>query len=173
MQINADRAREIANQDISEQIAKVTTEMKLQAQELRNTESSLENYRERLAKLQQQQELGLVVNQDTIDALKSSITSYEESSATIQENIAKYSVLISNLREATSAYQLWQDAQNAPESGDMYDDTLSALQQINEGLESGKVGTQKFEASVEFLIPDDVSRDNAEAIEDYKENVLR
>lgn len=172
MQINADRAREIANQDISEQIAKATTEMKLQAQELRNTESSLENYRERLAKLQQQQELGFVVNQDTIDALKSSIASYEESSATIQENIAKYSVLISNLREATSAYQLWQDAQNAPESGDMYDDTLSALQQINEGLESGKVGTQKFEASVEFLIPDDVSRDNAEAIEDYKENVL-
>ena len=172
MQINAERAREIADADITAQVAKATTEMKLQGQQLRTTEEALTDYKNELRNLYAQQARGVDVNEEQIALLERTISSYEEQSSAIQSNIEKYAVLISSLRETTGAYQLWKDAQNAPESGDMYDDTLTALQQIEEGFETGKVGTQKFEASVEFLVPDDVDRENADAIEEYKNNVL-
>lgn len=172
MQINAERAREIADADITAQVAKATTEMKLQGQQLRTTEEALTDYKNELRSLYAQQARGVDVNEEQIALLERTISSYEEQSSAIQSNIEKYAVLISSLRETTGAYQLWKDAQNAPESGDMYDDTLTALQQIEEGFETGKVGTQKFESSVEFLVPDDVDRENADAIEEYKNNVL-
>lgn len=172
MKINADRAKEIAQQDVSAQITKATTQMKMQAQELRNTESALTEYRSQLQNLYNQQAAGVSVSQEQISTLEQTIASYESTSDAIQGNINKYAVLISNLREAAGAYAEWQNAQDASESGDMYDDTHLALQDIEEGLESGKVGRKDFKAAVDFLIPDDVSRDNMEAIEDYKENVL-
>lgn len=75
----------------------------------------------------------------------------------------------SELAETLSAYNKWKTAQNDPESGDMYDDTITALKQIQEGLESGKVGTAKFEAAVEFLIPE-ANRDDVSA---YVESLKR
>lgn len=83
--------------------------------------------------------------------------------------IQKYRVMQSELAETLSAYNKWKAAQNDPESGDMYDDTITALEQIQEGLESGKVGTAKFEAAVEFLIPE-ANRDDVSA---YVESLKR
>ena len=83
--------------------------------------------------------------------------------------IQKYRVMQSELAETLSAYNKWKTAQNDPESGDMYDDTITALEQIQDGLESGKVGTAKFEAAVEFLIPE-ANRDDVSA---YVESLKR
>lgn len=82
--------------------------------------------------------------------------------------VQKYSVMQSELAETLSAYTAWKEAQNEPETGDMYDDTLKALEQIQEGLDSGKVGTAKFKASVEMLIPEASKDDVAAYIESLK-----
>ena len=51
MKINAERAREIADQDVSASIAEASTEMKVQASTLRDTQDALLGYKEQLAKL--------------------------------------------------------------------------------------------------------------------------
>ena len=76
--------------------------------------------------------------------------------------------LKNKLLELTAAYSKWREAQSGPESGDIYDDSLQALQQILDGLESGKVGTDKYKASVEFLVPEAKREDVSEYIESLK-----
>lgn len=60
----------------------------------------------------------------------------------------------SEIAFATSSYKKWLDAQEAPEAGDAYADMLTAMGQIKEGQESGKIGTAKYKAAVELLVPD-------------------
>lgn len=60
----------------------------------------------------------------------------------------------SEIAFATSSYKKWLDAQEAPEAGDAYADMLTAMGQIQEGQESGKIGTAKYKAAVELLVPD-------------------
>lgn len=172
MQLNADKLREIANEDISDQIRKASMELKIQGNALVETESSLAEYKTQLRNLQNQQKNGIEVDEIKLSYLEKMVDEYEQSSQSIQLNIDKYSVLISSLREATGAYQAWQNAQNAAESGDMYDDTYTALQDIQEGLETGKIGTKSFQAAVEFLVPDSIDKENISAIEEYKNNFL-
>lgn len=85
-----------------------------------------------------------------------------------EQLITKYRVMQSELAETLSAYNKWKTAQNAPETGDMYDDTLTALEQIQDGLDSGKVGTAKYEASVALLVPEANREDVAAYMETLK-----
>ncbi|MCI9576106.1 MAG: hypothetical protein HFJ84_05475 [Clostridiales bacterium] len=85
----------------------------------------------------------------------------------LEQNINQYDLLKSHIQEATGAYRSWLYAQNTPESGDMYTDAQSALQEIEEGLNSGKVGTKKYKAAVEFLVPDEVSQKGEQAVQSY------
>lgn len=172
MTINAEKAREIANTDITAQITKAKLAMQDEARQYIENMETIEEYKSRLDSLYDSQGNFIGENESAADALRQQINSLYDSSEAIQNNIDKYAILVSSLREATGAYQLWQDAQSAPESGDMYDDTSSALKQISEGLESGKVGTQKFQTAVDFLIPDDVDSEDIAKIEEYKNNVL-
>ena len=85
-----------------------------------------------------------------------------------EQLITKYRVMQSELADTLSAYNKWKDAQNDPESGDMYDDTITALKQIQDGLKSGKVGTAKYTASVELLVPEANRDDVAEYVKSLK-----
>ena len=172
MTINAEKAREIADTDIIAQIAKAKLAMQDEARQYIENMETIKEYKSRLDSLYDSQGNFIGENESAADALRQQIDSLYDSSEAIQNNIDKYAILVSSLREATGAYQLWQDAQSAPESGDMYDDTSSALKQISEGLESGKVGTQKFQTAIDFLIPDDVDSEDIAKIEEYKNNVL-
>ena len=62
------------------------------------------------------------------------------------------------LEYVTSAYKRWLDAKNAPEAGDMYDETLNAWGAIDKGLESGKIGTNEFTSASDWLIPKEGKR---------------
>ena len=85
-----------------------------------------------------------------------------------EQLITKYRVMQSELAETLSAYNKWKTAQNASETGDMYDDTLTALEQIQDGLDSGKVGTAKYEASVALIVPEANREDVAAYMETLK-----
>lgn len=89
----------------------------------------------------------------------------EQESDTVADKI---DILKEKLLELTAAYSKWKAAQSGPESGDIYDDSIQALQQIQDGLESGKVGTEKYKASVEFLVPEANREDVAAYVESLK-----
>lgn len=91
---------------------------------------------------------------ESTKALEDKITALESEQALIKDDIDAYNRLGSEIAYATSSYKKWLDAQDAPEAGDAYADMLTAMGQIQEGQKSGKVGTAKYKAAVELLVPD-------------------
>lgn len=85
----------------------------------------------------------------------------EAQSKQLRENCRNLQMQYSLLVQSSGAYQDWVNAQNATESGDMYDSIIKARQTIAEGLKNGKIGTEKFKAAVELAIPEDYQGDIA------------
>lgn len=85
----------------------------------------------------------------------------EAQSKQLRENCRNLQMQYSLLVQNSGAYQDWVNAQNATESGDMYDSIIKARQTIAEGLKNGKIGTEKFKAAVELTIPEDYQGDIA------------
>lgn len=85
----------------------------------------------------------------------------EAQSKLLRENCRNLQMQYSLLVQSSGAYQDWVNAQNATESGDMYDSIIKARQTIAEGLKNGKIGTEKFKAAVELTIPEDYQGDIA------------
>lgn len=115
---------------------------------------------------QEIQELGGTY-EDLTDEKKSQYDQLVAEQDQIEKNIAKYSIMRSELMSLSSAYIAWKSAQDAPESGEMYDDTQTALEQIKDGLKTGKIGTLKYKASVDLLVPD------GEDVNDYMKTLNR
>lgn len=90
----------------------------------------------------------------TAASIQAQIAALQSENGAILNDIAGYERLTSQLQYATSAYKKWLDAQNAPEAGEAYDNLFTAMGQIKEGKESGKIGTAKYKAAVELLVPD-------------------
>lgn len=72
--------------------------------------------------------------------------------------------------QVSGAYQDWLNAQNATEAGTMYDDAIKAYDAIKDALESGKIGTQKYKAAVEFLVPKSVDEN---AVQQYVDTLKK
>lgn len=85
----------------------------------------------------------------------------EAQSKQLRENCRNLQMQYSLLVQNSGAYQDWVNAQNATESGDMYDSIINAKKAIAEGLKNGKIGTEKFNAAVELTIPEDYQGDIA------------
>lgn len=85
----------------------------------------------------------------------------EAQSKQLRENCRNLQMQYSLLVQSSGAYQDWVNAQNATESGDMYDSIINAKKAIAEGLKNGKIGTEKFKAAVELAIPEDYQGDIA------------
>lgn len=97
---------------------------------------------------------------DVAASIRGQIAALKLENNGLTSEIAGYERLASQLQYATSAYKKWLDAQNAPEAGDAYNNLITAMGQIKEGQENGKIGTAKYKAAVELLVPDgkDVSK---------------
>lgn len=89
-----------------------------------------------------------------IDVIKDKIAALEDEQNVLRSDIDTYNRLGSEIAYATSAYKKWLDAQDAPEAGDAYESMLTAMKQIQEGQKSGKIGTAKYKAAVELLVPE-------------------
>ncbi|MDD4279017.1 MAG: hypothetical protein PHX74_04700, partial [Candidatus Sumerlaeales bacterium] len=111
--------------------------------------------------------------EDSIAYLENQKSALEISQQGILDEIKAYDVLTSEIEYATSAYKRWLDAKNGPEAGDAYDELSVAMKAIDDGLESGKVGTRKFKAAEELLIPEEVSAQGVQAIQKYKKSMMR
>ncbi len=165
MQLNADKVNEIIEAKSEEQIALNNTNKALAQSKYLDNAKKIEEYREQLRNATDASDSEKQAIQNSIDALL-------DENSTLADTCSQYDLLSASLREATGAYQHWLNSQSASDYGDMADDALSAIQQIRDTYDSesdifGNFGSKKFDAAVEFIIPDSVSPDDLSAIESY------
>lgn len=170
MQINAEKARELAKANIENKIA--TNE-----NEKANRELSYARNLSEIAELNNQ----IITNTNLSEAQKqeiqSKVSALEAENQGYLNDINSLDVLNASLRESISAYQEWKNAQSAAESGDMFDDAVSAMQIINDTLNNessdiyGRIGRQKYKTSLDFVIPSDVDSEDEDAVRKYLKSV--
>ncbi len=172
MQLNADKVREIAEAKAEEQIAvNDTNKAYAQAEYLKNA-NQIDAYRRKLRDKNFEEGETAESVQNSIDALR---TENEELADICQQ----YDLLSANLREATGAYQHWLNAQSAADYGDMADESVNAIERIRDTLINydsdifGEVGSLKYDAAVDLIIPDSVDKDDASAVESYMRDFSR
>lgn len=172
MRLNSEAAREIANEDITRQIAQAKIALQGEAKQYRENAEAIEEYESKLRSISDSQGNIIAGKDEYATYLRNEIDAYNAQNEAIEGHINEYQLLINTLQNATSAYQLWIDAQNAPESGDMYDSVKTVMSDIDEGLTSGKLNTNAYKAAVNLAIPDTIDQEDAAAIERYKQNIL-
>ena len=165
MQLNADKVTEIAKAKADEQVAINNTNKALaQSQYLENARQ-IEQYRQQLRDAS-------FAEGETADSIQSSIDALLDENSAIADTCAQYDLLSASIQEAVGAYQHWLNAQSASDYGDMANDTVSAIQQIRDTYDAnsdiyGNFGSKKFEAAVDFIVPDSVDREDLGSIESY------
>lgn len=95
----------------------------------------------------------------------------EGSTSQTQAQIAELALLSQEYQYAMSNLYAWEQAQSAPDDGDLYNKGKQAFDQIADGFNTGKVGTEKFEAAKNLLIPQWVYEQGLEAAEEYAKNL--
>lgn len=113
---------------------------------------------ERLAKLTQQYyELDEAQRAATegVD-LFNQISSLQAEQSALTDTINKYSILESTLSDVSQAYKDYQALMDGPSPEDHYETGLEAVENLQKGLESGKLGTAEFTAGAQLMIPDSV-----------------
>lgn len=165
MQLNAERVKEIAQAKADEQVAINNTNKALEQAKYLENAKQIEQYRQKLrdanfAEGESQQSV-----QASIDALLA------ENSA-IADTCKQYDLLSTSIQEAVGSYQNWLNAQSGSDYGDMANDAVSAIQRIRDTYDSnsdifGDFGSKKFEAAIDFIVPDSVDGDDLSAIESY------
>lgn len=170
LQLNAEKVREIVEAKSDEQIEiNNTNKVMAQSKYLENA-AQIEKYRKELKE-----------STDLTDEQKESIQGkidvlLEENSA-IKLTCDSYDIMTSSLEEATNAYNNWLNAQNASQSGDMFDDTVDAINRITETLNDtdsdyfGRVGRTDYKAAVELIIPDSIDPEDSEKVNAYLKSV--
>lgn len=169
-QLNIDKVNELVKAKAQEQIETNKTN---KAQE---QSKYLENARQ-IEKYRQQLEAAKSSGEKSNKEIENSIEALLEENASIKANCASYDLMIASLEEATGAYQRWIDAQSAGESGDMFDSSLKALQQIDDTLNNsdsdlfGRVGREDYKAAVDFVVPNSIDKEDSNAVNSYIQSI--
>ena len=170
LQLNADKVRELQKAKAEEAI-QTNDNLKLekQSQYMKNI-AEIEALQDKLNGLSDAKSKQAETIQSSIDALLTENDS-------IVNQCSQLDLLSAFLREATGAYQNWLDKQNSTESGDMFDDALGAMQHIDDTTQNtdseyyGRIGRESYQAAVEFIIPESVDGQNAEAVQSYMDSI--
>ena len=162
MQLNAEKVREIAKAKADEQVAINNSNKALEQAKYLENAKEIEQLRASLASASDSEKASI---QESIDALLA------ENSA-IADTCKQYDLLSSSIQEAVGSYQNWLNAQSGSDYGDMANDAVSAIQRIRDTYDSnsdvfGDFGSKKFEAAIDFIVPDSVDGDDLSAIESY------
>lgn len=170
LQINEERVKALTKAKVEEQVATNNTAKAQKQQEYLENAKQIEELRQKLI--------------DNTDATGKSAESIQEqidgllaSNDAIVEQCGQLDLLNSSLMESIGIYQQWKDAQNASESGNMFDDAITASKQIDDVLNNtdsdiyGRVGRKDYQASLDFLIPDTVDSTDENAINSYLSSI--
>lgn len=168
MQLNADKCREIAKAKAEEQIAINETKKALTQADYLENAKQIEKYRQKLRDANFE-------NGETAESIQASIDALLDENSALAANCKQYDLLSASIKEAMGSYQHWLNAQNSSDYGDMADDAVSAIERIRDTFDSnsdifGNFGSKKFDAAVDFIVPDSVDSDDLSAIESYMNN---
>lgn len=163
MQLNADKVKEIAQAKADEQIATNNTNKALEQAKYIENARQIEQLRASLSGLNDETEKSDITSQ--IDSLLAENNS-------IAASCKQYDLLSSSIKEAMGAYQNFLNAQDASDYGDMANDAVSAVSLIKDTFNEdsdifGNFGSKKFDAAIDFIVPDSVDSNDLGAIESY------
>lgn len=170
LQLNAEKVQELQ---------KAKAEEAIQTNENQKLEKQSQ-YMENIAQIEQlQDELRGLTDAKSAEAqtIQGSIDALLSDNDAIVSQCNQLDLLSASLREATGAYQNWLDKQNGSESGDMFDDAMGALSHIEDVTQNtesddyGRIGKESYKAAVEFLIPDKIDSQDAEAVSSYIDSI--
>ena len=174
LQLNADKVRELQKAQ-ADQAIQQNDNLKLEKQS---------QYMQNIAEIEELQDAlrGLSDAKgeqkgEQAETIQSSIDALLTENDSIVNQCSQLDLLSASLREATGAYQNWLDKQNTSESGDMFDDALGAMQHIDDTTQNtdseyyGRIGRESYQAAVEFIIPESIDGQNAEAVQSYMDSI--
>lgn len=165
MQINAEKVKEIAQAKADEQVSINNTNKALEQAKYLDNARQIEEYRQKLRDAS-------FAEGETAKSVQASIDALLSENSTIADTCKQYDLLSASIQEAVGSYQNWLNSQSASDYGDMASDAVSAIKQIRDTYNSesdiyGNFGSKKFDAAVDFIVPDSVDRDDLGAIESY------
>ena len=163
MQVNTEKAKELTDKKIEE--AKATVRVARSQAQLKYAENKQE-----LSRLNDALKKNNNLSEEQQSTLKEAISNREQENKKLREQCQNYELLYSQLVQVSGAYQDWLNAQNATEAGTMYNDAIQAYDAIKDALESGKIGTQKYKAAIEFLVPKSVDEN---AVQQYVDTLKK
>lgn len=168
--LNTERVKELTKAKVEEQVATNNTAKAQKQQEYLENAKQIEELRQRL--LDNTDATG-----KSAESIQNQIDGLLASNDAIVEQCSQLDLLNSSLMESIGIYQQWKDAQNSSESGDMFDDAITASKQIDDTLNNtdsdiyGRVGRKDYQASLDFLIPDTVDSTDENAINSYLSSI--
>lgn len=170
LQINEEKVRALNKAKAEEQIAtNDANKAYMQSQYLENAQK-IETLRQKILD-------NNYVTDENAESIQNQINSLLRSNSTIDSQCGQLDVLNASLRESVGLYQAWKDGQNQSESGDMFDDTLTALQKIEDVTKNkdselfGRVGREDYKTSLDFIIPDTVDSNDTRAVNSYLDSI--
>ena len=157
MQLNREIAQQLTEAKVKESEAYIKVAYSQNQVKYEKVKNDLSYYTDEVRK-------SIEADADKLKQFDEEKAALENQSQALRDNCRSLQMQYSALMQASSAYQDWLNAQNATESGDMYDSAIEAKKALAEGLKNGKIGTVKWQAASEFLIPDDYEGTAAEYI---------
>ena len=157
MQLNREMAQQLTEAKVKESEAYIKVAYSQNQVKYEKVKNDLSYYTDEVRK-------SIEADADKLKQFDEEKAALESQSQALRDNCRSLQMQYSALMQASSAYQDWLNAQNATESGDMYDSAIEAKKALAEGLKNGKIGTVKWQAASEFLIPDDYEETAAEYI---------
>ena len=170
-QLNREEVKKITEAKVKEQLATNDLAKAQQQQEY------VKNAQE-ISELTQKLQNNTLAADESAESIQSQIDALTSANAAIVDQCKQYDLLNASLRESIGVYQEWKDAQNAAESGDMFDDTKNAWKQIRDVAdkdsdEYNKVGNPKYQASVDLLVPDSIDHSDQKAVQKYLDSIRK
>ena len=171
MQLNTDKVKELSKAKVDEKLATNDVAKAQKQQDYVKNAAQIDVLRKKL-------EANNLARGETTESIQAQIDSLLNSNSAIVNECAQIDVLNSALRESIGVYQQWLDAQNGSDYGDMFSDSLNAFQRIKDTYNKdsdiyGDFGSKKFDAAVDFLVPDTVDKNDTDAISSYMSDLNR
>ena len=172
MQLNAEKVNEIVQAKSKEQIAVNNTNKAYAQSDYLKNAAEIDRLRQKIRDNNFEQG-------ENAEVIQASIDSYLKQNNSLLNTIHNYDLMNASIREATSAYQHWLNAQSAAQSGDMFDSSLQAFQKIEDTLNNtdsdsyGRIGNEDYKAAINFVIPDTIDKENQDAINAYMDSIAQ
>lgn len=168
MRLNEDRVIEITKAKAEEAIATNNANKAQKQSEYLKNAGEIEQLREKLKSLNE--------GTDDYNQTRTELDSLMSANSAIATECQQYDLLTSAIKEATGAYQNWLDKQSTTESGDMFDASLDAIQAISNVTDPnsedyGRVGTKRYEAAVDFIVPESINHEDEQAVQSYMDSI--